>query len=133
MIANILGRQSRSLSRSTASDVGTNRCSTAGPSVCPYLYEEVTAPQAIQAGARSSLCATFGLPNVADVRVTQLLATGLRRCECFLGPLCDSVTLFLGHGCVDVQHQRIHIRTHLCHDERRPLHHQAADEIYVAA
>ena len=73
------------------------------------------------------------LPKFADVRVAQLLATGLGSCECFLGPLCDPVTLLLGDGCVNVQHERIHVGAELGDDEGHPLHHQAADEMNVAA
>jgi hypothetical protein len=47
--------------------------------------------------------------------------------------LCDPVTLFLGDGCVNVQHKRIYIRTQLGDDEWQSLHHQAANEMYIAA
>ena len=77
--------------------------------------------------------AFFGLclAKLADVRVAQLLAAVLGSCECFFGSLCDPIALVLGDGCVNVQHEGIHIGTYLGDNEGRPLHHQAADEMYV--
>jgi hypothetical protein len=72
-------------------------------------------------------------PKLADVRVAQLLAARLCRCERFLGPLCYPDTLFLGDGSVYVQHEGIHIGAEFGDDEGNPLHHQTTDEMYVAA
>jgi hypothetical protein len=57
------------------------------------------------------------LPKFADVRVAQLLAAGLGRREGFLRALCDPVTLFLGDGRMNVQHEGIHIRAQFGDDE----------------
>ena len=82
---------------------------------------------------RMAVLIRFRLSSIADARVAQLLAAGLGGGEGFLGPLCDPVTLFLGHGCVNVQHEGINIRSQFSNDEWDALHHEAADEVNITA
>ena len=65
--------------------------------------------------------------------VAQLLPTRLCCGKGFLSPLGDPVTLFFRDGGMNVQHERIDVRPQFGDNERDALHHQAADEVDVAA
>ena len=52
-------------------------------------------------------------------------AGGQRRAD----TLGDHRPLLLGQGCIDVQHERVHVGTELSHQDRHPLGHQLGDEV----
>jgi hypothetical protein len=51
--------------------------------------------------------------------------------ESVLGPARNHRALFVSERDIQVQHERISINTQLCHDKRRLVHHQPADEVDV--
>jgi hypothetical protein len=50
-------------------------------------------------------------------RIAQLEALGLTGRECGAGPLRDELTLFLGEGGTEIQHERVSVRAQLSDDE----------------
>jgi hypothetical protein len=50
-----------------------------------------------------------------------------------LGSLADEAAFLLGKGGVDVEHERISVRSELGYDERYALTHQPTDEMHITA
>ena len=53
---------------------------------------------------------SFGLTQLADIRITELLTASLGSRERFPGALCDPLALFLGYSSVDMQHEWLYVR-----------------------
>src|SRR5262245_42853306 len=64
---------------------------------------------------------------------TELHATSFGSGESIAGAAADESTLLLGEGGVDVEHERVHIRTQLGDNEGNAMLHQAGDVGDIAA
>jgi hypothetical protein len=79
-------------------------------------------------GNRSSNGRLAKVGLIAQPRPGRLLGR-----QCRASPLRNQVSLLLGQGSVEMEHERVRVGTQLGHDERHPLRHQAADERDITA
>ena len=70
--------------------------------------------------------------GLGETRVAKPRPASLRGRQRRLGARRDQRALLLGQRRVDVQHERVHVRTKLCHNERNALRHQPGDERDIA-
>jgi hypothetical protein len=73
------------------------------------------------------------LRDPASIEAAQLEPLGFLRRKGIPRALRDHPALFLGKSGIKVKHERVRVSAQLCHNERRLMGHQAADEMDVAA